>query len=193
MSGAHAVVAECDGPVPSFGDVAPTAGQVIIGDVVAIQSGGLWPPDADGRSSRFTLQVRYVLAGDAPATMEIRDLPTQPCAPVMFAAVGDRVALALDGMDFDPPIPVNTIAWIRGTSPDVIGIETMTVGEVFALFGLQAPATSTISGPVRTGPAGDATAPIVVLMFALVGLSVGWRRFSAVTPRAVRIAQRPRG
>ncbi len=71
------VGAEVEGPTPSFRSVLSTARQIVIGDVVAVQSGGQKDPSADGRSSRFTLQVRYVLRGTAQSTMEIWTLPSQ--------------------------------------------------------------------------------------------------------------------
>lgn len=193
-SGATPVGAECQGPVPSFRDVAPTAQRVLIGDVVAVQTGGLTEPDGSGHSSRFTLRVRYVPRGTAPAVMEISDLPTQPCAGVMVARVGDRIALALDGTDYTPPIPVNTIAWIRGSPPfnDPM-FETITVAEVYALLGLAPPPTSTV--PTIAGPAtprGDAQLPIVVAMFGLVALSIGWRRFASHSSQPTRRRLRAR-
>ena len=122
--------AECDGPVPSFRDALATAKRVVIGDVIAVRDGGLVKAAAsDGWSSRFTLRVRYTPVGAAQQTMDIRDLPTQPCAGVIQAREGDRIALAFDATDFSPPIQVNTVAWIRGTPWDFIGVETISVSE----------------------------------------------------------------
>ncbi len=129
------VGAEVEGPgTPSFWKVLSTARQVVIGDVVAVQSGGLVDPSADGRSSRFTLQVRYVLRGTAQSTMEIWNLPSQRRDEVVSARQGDRIALALDGTDFSPPIPANAVAWIKGEPPGS-DYETVDVGEVFEVVG----------------------------------------------------------
>jgi hypothetical protein len=94
------VAAECDGPVPSFSGAVATAKRVVIGDVVAVREGGLVKPAASaGSSSRFTLRVRYAVVGDAEKSMEIRDLLTQPCAGVVQAREGDRIALAFNATD----------------------------------------------------------------------------------------------
>ncbi|MFI5101329.1 MAG: hypothetical protein ACHQE5_12585, partial [Actinomycetes bacterium] len=82
------------------------ARRIVIGDVVAIASGGLKSPGTDGRSSRFTLRVRYVLRGTAPRVMEIRDVIVGDCTgDALVARMGNRVALALDGTDIAFPSP----------------------------------------------------------------------------------------
>lgn len=169
----HQVAAECDGPVPSFRDALSTAKRVVIGDVIAMRGGGLVKPAvSDGWSSRFTLRVRYTPVGDAQRTMEISDLPTQPCASVVIAREGDRIALAFDATDFTPPIQVNTVAWIRGTPWDFIGVETITVAEIFRSLDLTPPDTSTIAErPAREPPIGLLLA---LAMGALAG-SLAWR------------------
>jgi hypothetical protein len=136
---------------------------VIVGDVTEITPSELWDSSVDGRSSRFTLRVRYVLRGDAPPVMSIRDLPTQPCAAVVVARPGDRIAIAFDAMDFQPPIRVNTVAWIRG-APAFEGIESITLGETFALMGLAAPDTSTSPDPGPSQP------PFATIAVALAGI-----------------------
>ena len=114
--------------------------------MIAVRDGGLVEAAAtDGWSSRFTLRVRYTPVGEAPETMEIRDLPTQPCAPVVQVREGDRIALAFDATDFTPPIQVNTVAWIRGTPRDFIGVEAITTAEIFRLLDLAPPDTSTLA------------------------------------------------
>jgi hypothetical protein len=86
--------------------------------------------------------------------------------------VSDRIALAFDATDFTPPIQVNTVAWIRGTPPDFVGVETITVAEVFRLLGLTPPDTSTIAErPAREHPIGLLLA---LAMGALAG-SFAWR------------------
>lgn len=147
IAGAAPVAAECDGPIPSFRSVAATAKRVVIGEVVAVHPSELTVEGADGRSSRFTLRVTDVPRGGAPKTMEIDDLPTQPCASIVVARVGDRLAIAFDAIDFEPPMRVNTAAWIRGVPPgtefDLISaFESTTRAEVYALLGLEPPDTS---------------------------------------------------
>jgi hypothetical protein len=95
--------------------------------------------------------------------MSIRDLPTQPCAAVVVARPGDRIAIAFDAMDFQPPIRVNTVAWIRG-APAFEGIESITLGETFALMGLAAPDTSTSPDPGPSQP------PFATIAVALAGI-----------------------
>ena len=146
LASTYPVAAECDGPVPSFRAALASAQRVIVGDVTEVKPSELWDTSVDGRSSRFTLHVRYVLRGEASPVMSIVDLPTQPCAAVVVARVGDRMALAFDALDFEPPIRVNTVAWISGTAP-FEGIETITLGETFSLMGLAMPDTSTGPGP----------------------------------------------
>jgi hypothetical protein len=166
--------AECDGPVPSFRDALATAKRVVIGDVIAVRDGGLVETAAsDGWSSRFTLRVRYTPVGAAQRTMEIRDLPTQPCAGVIQAREGDRIALAFDATDFRPPIQVNTVAWIRGTPWDSIEVETISVAEVFRLLDLTPPDTATLpEEPTQEVPVGL----LVALATGAVAGSLAWRR-----------------
>ena len=119
------VTADCDGPIPSFRDALSTAKRIVIGDVVAVHGGGQVEPGPGGRSTRFTLRVRFVPRGSALAEMVIRDLPTQPCAPIVEARIGDRIALALEATDYSPPTQVNSVAWIEGVPP--WEVETMAV------------------------------------------------------------------
>ena len=177
------VAAECDGPVPSFRDALATAKRVVIADVVAVRSGGLVQPAAsDGWSSRFTIRVRHTPVGESPAIMEIRDLPTQPCADVLQARRGDRLALAFAATDYTPPILVNTVAWIRGTPWDSIGVETITTAQVFRLLHLTPPDTATLARPTREDdPVGTL---IAVTAGAVSGLLV-WRRYPSIGSRRV--------
>ncbi|MEA2519168.1 MAG: hypothetical protein QOF49_1248 [Chloroflexota bacterium] len=168
------VAAECDGPVPSFRDAVATAKRVVIGDVIDARGGGLVPPGSnDGWSSRFTLRVRYTVIGVAAQTIEIADLPTQPCAGVVQAREGDRIALAFDATDFSPSTPVNTVAWIRGTPWDFVGVETITVADVFRLLDLTPPDTSTVpERPVERLPVGV----LAALLIGALGGGLAWRR-----------------
>jgi hypothetical protein len=166
------VAASCDGPVPSFRAVVATARRVIVGDVVGVAPSALSAGRTDGRSARFTLRVRNVLRGEAPAVIEIRDLPTQPCASVVLARTADRIALAFDALDFEPPIHVNTAAWIRGTP--FSGFETITLAQVLSL--VSPPATATLAREPK-----DDESPLAAILIALVGMAaflVAWRWFS---------------
>jgi hypothetical protein len=171
---ARPAAAECDGPISSFRAVAGSAERVVIGDVAAIRDGGLaeaW--QTGGWSSRFTLQVRYSPVGDAPSTLAIDDLPTQPCAPVMMAREGDRIAIAFGATDFTPPIRVNTIAVIDGRPYEHPGIETITTSEVFRLLGLVPPDTST---SLDEGSDPPAPGLLGVIGAALLAGGLAWRR-----------------
>jgi hypothetical protein len=172
-TGASTTFAECDGPVPSFRKALGTAQRVVIGDVIDVRLGGLLEPQADGRSSRFTLRVRHVLRGEAPKVMDIRDLVTQPCAGSIVARPGDRIAIAFDAIDFTPPMVVNSAAWIRG-EPWGDSYERISETEIFERLGLDAPdtAVATPDPPADAPPLGSL--PLVIP--GLVGLILGWRR-----------------
>ncbi len=170
------VAAECDGPYPSFRTALGTAQRVVIGDVVAVRKGGGWDPaKGRGEASRFTLEVRFVPRGTAPAQMEITDLPTQPCASMVLVHEGDRIALLFGGTDFTPPVTVNVAAWIQGTPQDYPGVETITVAEIYRLLGLDPPDTST----APADPADRSDAGFLLRIAALAaGLLAGWQRFA---------------
>jgi hypothetical protein len=120
---------ECDGPYPSFREVAPSAATVIVGTVVDAQiEGGGWD-----WAYRFTLQVDQVLRGSAAPMVAVRDLPSQPCAPFIAAKAGSRIALALDGFAYEPPIKVNAVAIIDGARADDIGVDELTLEQIFAI------------------------------------------------------------
>jgi hypothetical protein len=174
--GGTPAVAECDGPVPSFRKALATAQRIVIGDVVDVRPGGLLEPRADGRSSRFTLRVRYVPRGEAPVLMDIRDLEMQPCAGTVTARAGDRIAIAFDAVDFTPPIAVNAVAWIRGTPPTE-EYEAIKQTEVFELLGLDAPDTALATSDPPASPPPLSPLPLVVAGF--VGLVFGWRRIGS--------------
>lgn len=171
------VAAECDGPFPSFRVEVAAAKRIVIGDVAAVTSGGLWGPGIDGRSSRFTLRVRHVLRGVAPSVLEIRDLPTGDCTgSVLVARTGDRIALALDATDyaFPPPFRINMAAWIRGVPP--AGFQTVTLAEVSSFVGLRPPNTAT-APVVKESPVSRTDGRIPLLGAAFVaGLLVALRR-----------------
>lgn len=139
--------AECDGPYPSFRNAAPSARQIIIGQVV--EAAGDRADRSDGRTSTFLLRGWSVLENSRPVDVQIDDVPTQPCAGVIVARPGDEIAIAFGGRDFQPPQVVNAVAWLNGAAPQLIGIETITFAEVYALVGLDAP----ISLPDQVRPA----------------------------------------
>ena len=179
------VAAECDGPIPSFRAVAASAKHVVIGEVVGVRPSELNGDSADGRSTRFTLRVTEVPRGRAPRTMEIDDLPTQPCAGFVRARVGDRIAIAFDATDFEPPIRVNTAAWLRGVPPgsehDLISaFEPTTRAQVYALLGLEPPDTA--APPFRVAPTGEPPWSLLAVA-AVAGAAAGWRRGSRTRVR----------
>lgn len=142
-------IAECDGPFPSFRNVAPSARQIIIGQVVAAADDRA--DRTDGRTSNFLLRGWSVLEGSRPIEVQIQEVPTQPCAGVIVARPGDEIAIAFGGRDFQPPQVVNAVAWLSGAAPQLIGIETVTLVEVYALVGLDVPT----SLPDQVPPAGE--------------------------------------
>jgi len=144
----RAVSAECDGPAVSFRDRAPEAPRVVIGDVSSTE------PDASerdelGRASQFTLQVRYVLRGEASTSIHVRDMPSGPCAGNILARAGDRIALAIGLTDklLFGETSWAAVAWIRGTPLEYEGIERTTVSDAFRVLGLVPPETSTNPSP----------------------------------------------
>lgn len=173
--------AECDGPVPSFREALSTAERVVIGDVITTHGAGLAEGGPDGLSSRFTLRVLYAPIGRAPAVMEIHDLPTQPCATVVAARIGDRIAIALGAVDFTPPVQVNSVAWIRGTPLNFPGVEVTSTFEIFSLLGLSPPDTAGASNPDsdRIGKG-----LVVSLVSGILGGMIGLGRCRV--PRAIR-------
>lgn len=165
-------LADCDGPVPSFRDHAAEAKRIVIGDVIDVDRGAPWTDD-QGRSSRFTLRVRYVIRGPAERVMSLRDRAFLPCSDhIIIARKGDRVALALDAKGFQPPITFDTVAWIRGTPPEFAGIEQTTVREAFRLVGRELPETSTAPTPVNRQPSPGVLA---ALLAAAVTGTILWR------------------
>ena len=145
--------AECDGPLPSFHDALPTADRVVIGEVIATRRGGILVHDAGGRgSSRFTLRVELTPRGTSDRVIQIKDLPTQPCAMDAYAHVGDRIAIGFGATAFTPPVDVNVIAWLDGRPMDNVGAETTTVAAIYRRLGLEVPDTSTAEpeSPART-------------------------------------------
>lgn len=179
IAAAGTALADCDAVMPSFHDYAPSTKLVVIGDVTAVERSP-WQ-DAEGRSSRFTLRVSAVLRGRAPAVMRLRDIAYSQCADhKILVAKGDRIALALNGVAFTPPVPFSTIAWIRGRPGGWFGVETTTEADVLARFRSMPPNTATAPGsPRQDGPP-----------FALIGLP-GVAAWFLVVMKASRHGRRP--
>ncbi|MFP5342893.1 MAG: hypothetical protein ACLGIJ_08220 [Candidatus Limnocylindria bacterium] len=154
------VAAECDGPYPSFTNAAPTASRVLIGQVVAIDPGPDAPPDEAGRTSRFFLRGWSVLEDDRIVEERFEDVQSQPCAGYVVGRVGDVIALAIGGRDFEPPQVVNAVAWIQGVPPQRIGIETVTIADVYMLVGRPMP------DPLPMAAAAPRTSPVLPVLIA---------------------------
>jgi hypothetical protein len=152
------VAAECDGPYPSFTSAAPTASRVLIGQIVAIDPGPEAPLDEAGRTSRFVLSGWSVLDDDRLVEERFEDLQSQPCAGYVVGRVGDAIALAIDGRDFEPPQVVNAVAWVQGEPPQRSGIETVTIADVYALVGRPMP------DPLPMASAAPTTSPALPLL-----------------------------
>jgi hypothetical protein len=167
---------ECDGPFPSFEHAAPSARRIVIGQVIATLPGA----DAldDGRTSRFVLRGWSVLESDSPVEIDVADLQSQPCAGYIVARPGDRIAIAFEGHDFAPAQVVNAVAWLQGDPPRVDGIESTTIGAIYALLGRVPPVLASPS-PTEpgTGPFIDWPIALAVLVAGVSGLGVFvWRR-----------------
>jgi hypothetical protein len=165
---AGAAAAECDGPPPPFAETVASAKRIVIGDVVAIDPASDAGP---GRSRHFTLQVSHVVRGQLIERLDVNDVPMQECAGDIVAALGDRIALALDATAFTPAIPANGVAWVDGPAPE--GLETTTVEEVYKLARVPMPAPGPAAAadtmPSWLGPALWGLAVAVVLV--IVGIA----------------------
>jgi hypothetical protein len=164
--GAPVSNADCDGPFPSFTETSRTATVVVVGDVVGANrlEGGL------GWANRFSLHVDRVLRGQSPERLEIRDLPTQPCAGFVVVKIGQRVAIAWDGLAFDPPIRVNAFAIVDGPPSEFIGVESLTSEELLALM----PPPDEPAPPAASTDLLGVLLPLGAAILA-VGLLVTWR------------------
>jgi len=176
-------MASCDGPIPSFRQFAATSPRILIGRVTAVDPAAQWRDD-EGRSSRFTLHVEYVVRGESSPVIDIRDAAFLACADhIIIARVGDRIALAFDVPGLLGDETVSTIpAWIDGTPWG--GAETITVGEVFSLVGMAVPpATSTEAA--RSAPeSAPMWPPFGVLAACLTAGLLEWRRRGSRAPHA---------
>ena len=180
---ARPVYASCDGPIPPFREFAATSPRILIGRVTAVDSTAPWRDD-QGRSSRFTLDVEYVVRGESSISIDVRDAAFLPCADhIIIARVGDRIALAFDVPGLMGDETVSTIpAWISGTPMPWGVAETITVREVFSLVGKAVPpATSTETA--RPAPVSAPTwPPLGVLAGCLTVVLLGRRRRGSRAP-----------
>jgi len=180
---ARPVYASCDGPIPPFREFAATSPRILIGRVTAVDSTAPWRDD-QGRSSRFTLDVEYVVRGESSISIDVRDAAFLPCADhIIIARVGDRIALAFDVPGLMGDETVSTIpAWISGTPMPWGGAETITVREVFSLVGKAVPpATSTETARPAPVPA-PTWPPLGVLAGCLTVVLLGRRRRGSRAP-----------
>ena len=153
-AGPDPTLAECDGPYPSFRNVAPGAERILIGEVVRVAPAS--ERHDDGRTASFVLRGRSVLEESRSVEEVFQDVPTQPCSGRILARVGDVIAVAFQGRDFQPPMVVNAVAWIDGAAPEGIGIERITVPEVYRLAGVPAPRS--------VAPTADPSFPVIEIL-----------------------------
>jgi hypothetical protein len=140
------VLAECSRNVnrwPEFEEVALTAKQVVVGRVIETAR-----KDPTEFSTVFAVEVEDVLKGSAPATIEIDGLRSglplrgeRSCRvnSVLYAKLGDRIAIAFDGKIPGIEGRVNSAAWIQGRPNSEIsnpGLRAMEVNEVRQVVGL---------------------------------------------------------
>ena len=158
--------AECNPPgaEPSFRRAAPAATRILVGKVVAVAPDDL-NPSAD-ESFRFTVAIERTLRGPETATLVLDRVETGACVRWLSAAVGDRVALALDTRTADPSVPTNVAAWIGGAPRPSTAYETLTPAEVLALA-RRPPMPETGTGPLA--------ASALALGFLGLVLAVGHR------------------
>jgi hypothetical protein len=156
---ARGTAAYCEVP-PPFAETIASAQQIVIGDVAAVRAGN---DDGTGRSTSFTLHVTHVVRGSAGANLDIDNVPTWGCPGAVVAAVGDRIALALNATAFDPPTAGNGVAWILGQPPE--GFESTNIEAVYKLAGVPMPQ------PGAAAATPDLTSPW--LGAAIWGLGVG--------------------
>jgi hypothetical protein len=186
LTSAAPAAAECDpsGADPSFRRAVPSASTVVVGKVVATAPDGLSP--AGGPSFRFTLAVDQVLRGRSASVIDVDHLETGGCVRWLSAAIGDRIALAMDADGSDPSIASNTAAWISGTPPASTGFESIALAEVLELVQGAAPDTSMATvARDETAPA----PPLVVLMTAGVAICFAMRLDGTIRHGRLRVTQ----
>jgi hypothetical protein len=157
--------AECDGPVPSFREAIPTARTIFVGDVTALHASP-WNGD-DGRSTRFTVRVLWLLRGTASSSKEIRDLDPIGCNSYIRARVGDRIAFALHATGSRIPHVYSTVALVQGDPPKMTGLESISLADVFRLARRSPPDTATEARSRRDPPLLPVVAGLVTLLVVL--------------------------
>jgi hypothetical protein len=182
---ARPVLASCDGPVPSFRQFAATSPRILIGRVTAVDPVAQWRDD-EGRSSRFTLDVEYVVRGESSPVIDVRDEAFLGCADhIIIARVGDQIALAFDVPGLMGDETVNTIpAWISGTPMQWGGAETITVREVFSLVGMAVPPVTSTEAARSAPESAPMWPPIGLLAACLTAGLLEWRRRGSRAPHA---------
>ena len=127
IGSAAPVAAECGGmttPFPRFTEIAASAERVVIGTVILDLADPNALPGVSTSLAYYRVRVDEVLRGRAPETIDIRALRTRvpvqgscPEIPLIYANIGDVMAIAwgatMDGVDHR----VNTAAWIVATGP----------------------------------------------------------------------------
>lgn len=183
VASAGPALAECDGPIPDFRVAVRSASRVFIGDVTAIDN-----PGPDRFSSRFTIQVGYVLRGRVHRwPMTIRDLRGSPCSGNIEVTKGQRIALALDGTGLvgGQSATINSVAYITGDAPSWWDWSDphLRFDDIYRLTGVPLatsdvapPNTSTADLERAEGRSQGSAVPLTVLGFALVALALSlWR------------------
>lgn len=170
-------LADCDGVIPPFGEFAPTASRIVIGEVTSTDPNAPWK-GGHGASSRFTLRIDYVVRGSAASVLTVRDQPFLPCADhIIQARPGDRIALAFDialnleGFGAAPDAKFATIAWVAANAPrEWWEVEQLTVAEVYELAG-EPPPTDTLSDdPARSAGTEPLIAAVVSALVTVLVL-----------------------
>lgn len=174
------VSAECIGPTdpwPSFRSAAPSAEQVIVGEVLP-------PNDASGSTgylAAFQLRVVNVLRGPAPpgGVLDVvglkSGLPLTICADTVVTLLpGDVVALALNATAADGVTRINTLAYLRKAGDsDMVGVEDVTLEDVTAITSADGQPGPLVI-PYWAGPG------LLALLLAVAGgLFLRWRGSSA--------------
>jgi hypothetical protein len=152
---------------------------VVIGDVrydISYTDPAAHGVDASGRSSRFRLDVVYVLRGDASASLLVEDELSGPCSGPILARRGDRIAIALGLTDklLFKESSWSAVAWIRGTPVEYEGIERVTVSSAFRVLGLEPPDTATLP----TAPGRFRLSDGIALLAGLIGAAAAIRMTS---------------
>jgi hypothetical protein len=139
--------------MPPFDKVAARAERIVVGEVIDDLERSPGEPMSDAPLVAFRLDVREVVRGSAPETVDIVALRTRapntsrcPDVPFVYATVGDVIAIAFDGHMPGVRHPVTAAAWIEGR-PDrylVPQAQRLTLARVRALGRDALPATEAV-------------------------------------------------